>query len=761
MSKRLRKKKITQERASPVPLSTPQYAPGGATMYVPPSYTQSILGQTYYGTTLKNSPAQWTSLFSPGVPLPPQPTVNAEGLPVQWRFPIGYNTFPVDRTVGRQDVPSFEELRRLAMLDYGIGMCERYWLDMVPKMTLNIKLTQDAIAGGAEEKNYQKEIKYFKNWFSKPDGKIDIHTWLRTALINQSRYDDLYYYKNKTRGGKLLALEIVDPSQMKPLLDLWGRIPEPPKYAYQQYPWGIPGWQYTEEQIIHYRESPQSDTPYGFSRIERIITMTNLALRKIKQDLAHYTEGNIPAGMLMPPESSGWTPDQLDAYEQSWNALIAGNLQQLARIKVVQPGFEYTPFIQPSFDSVFDRFMLTVRAGAYGITMEALGFTDTSNRSTGETQQDLLYSRTIGPLAIIYSMHLTDCMQNDFEPSLHGDMFEITFGGYEEKEDKKTKADTTKTYTGAGVLGLTLAAKLDGLPEEPDAPHIGRVLMTPNGPLFLDNKEFMDAWLEAQIAGFQMATNPPIQEQGNETGSTQPNDKSQLPQQQSKKKISQGSMEDGKKPSKQRTIANDLRLHEENKLPIPGDVTPQDIIEMIYGEQDETIQEKEAPQEETVEGKNTLSHVTPTPAHKGIPHVRAFAETSVSGGNTTVETNSLGVDINEQRAQQNTESKEKSPLHLTGGDRTTSTTTATTDSQQSRTERGIAEKAHSEDYRRWFTRAKEDVKANKPQRGFTTTIIPAFVHAHIAQGLERCISVDDVKAVFESARQLEMVGGTQ
>lgn len=507
MSKRLRKKRAL-ERATPA-----GYPPGGAMMYVSPSQLQSIYGQTFYGTTLKNLPVGQTSLFSPGTPLPTQPGVNPLGLPTQFRFPVAYNSFPVDRTLGSQDIPSFEQLKRLAQMDYGIGLCERFWLDMVPKMTLKISLSPAAIEGGAEERDYIKEKTYFQNFFECPDPsqKMDIHSWMRTALINQSRYDELYIYKNRTRGGKLLGLELIDGSQMKPLLDDWGRMPAPPRYAYQQYPWGIPGWQYRSDQMVHYRETPSSDTPYGFSRIERIILITNLALRKQKMDLAHFTEGNIPAGLLMPPEGSNWTPDQLDSYEQSWNALIAGNLQQLARIKVVQPGFSYTPFVQPNFDSVFDRFMLNIRAAAYGMTMSDLGFTETVNKSSGDTQQDVTYSRTIGPIATIYAMLLTDVMHHDFPEELHGDMFVVGFGGYEEKEDLASMASAYTTLTNAGILGLSNASKLLNLPDDPGAPHIGRVLITKDGPIFLDDvasDKVRAAQLQAKMAGFELAANP-------------------------------------------------------------------------------------------------------------------------------------------------------------------------------------------------------------------------------------------------------------
>jgi len=507
MSKKYRgKKQSTLQRA------TPAFPQGGALMYLSPAQLSSLYGQTFYGTQTKNIPAGSTALFPAGMPLPPQPNVNPAGLPVQFRFPVSYNTFPVDRSLQKPDIPSFQQLRELAKLDWGIGLCERKLLRMIQSLELKITLTKRAVAGGAEEKNYQKEITAFQDWFSKPDPQhdIDIHAWMQQAVVEQTQIDELYVYKNRTRGGKLLGLWIIDGSQIKPLLDDWGHPPQ--DYAYQQYPWGIPGCKYSLDQMIHRRETPATDTPYGRSCVERVIGITNLALRKLRQDTSHYTEGNIPAGILTPPEGSNWTPDLIDAYEQSWNALVAGNPQQQVRIRVTQPGFEYTPFVTPSLNAEIDRFWLNIRASAYGIPMEALNFTESSNRSTGEIQKDTLYEQALYPYVLVYTMLLTGVLQHDFEPSMHGDLMQVGFGGYEPPEDELSKAQTLSTYTGAGILGLSNAAKLAKLPEDPDAKQIGRVFFAKDGPVFLDDvadQDMRDATNEAKMAGLQLAANPP------------------------------------------------------------------------------------------------------------------------------------------------------------------------------------------------------------------------------------------------------------
>lgn len=489
-----------------------QGMPGGATMFIPANQLQSILAQTYYGTKTANIAVQDATAFSPGAPLAPQSVVNKLGNPTQFPFPIAYNSFAVDRSLGRPDIPSFQQLRNLAKLFSGIGLCERAWLDLVPRMQLKIELRPEVVAAGKEEKDYQKEITFFRNWFDKPDGRRDYHTWLRMALREQTQIDELYIYKNKTRGGKLLGLHIVAGDSMKPLLNDWGDIPlpsDPDPYAFQQYPWGIPGMQYTLEQMVHYQESPAADSPYGQSRVERVIMEVNQALRKKRRDLAMFTEGNMPSGIMEVPESSNWTPDLIDAYEQSWNALIAGNPQQQVRVKFTQPGMKFQKLDNGEIMTDFDMFLLNITTGCYGMSMQDISFTGDIHKSSGDSQQNVLYRRTIGPLAMVYGAILTDIMANDFEPSLHGDKLMVSFAGFDESEDLNDMATAYSTLTNAGILGLSNAAKLMKLPEEPDGKHLGRMLLTKSGPVFLDDEEMMDAQRQAQMAGFQFASQNP------------------------------------------------------------------------------------------------------------------------------------------------------------------------------------------------------------------------------------------------------------
>lgn len=456
---------------------------------------------------------QKSEMYSPGAPITPIPEITPKAGPRIFSYNTGYNISGVDRTLGRTnyDIPSFQQLRMLAKLYAGIGLCERVILDMIPLLELDIVPVQGLLGDNETADKYQKDITTYKQWFEKPDRVHDTHSWLRMAWREQTQVDELYIFKQRNRSGGLYALQIVDGTQMKPLLNEQGVMPDPPYPAYQQFPYGAPGGLYTADQFIHYQESPQADSPYGFSRIERIILNVNIALRKQNKDLYRYTEGNIPAGIMEVPEASGWTPDQIDAYEQSWNALMAGNQQQSVRVKFTQPGMKYSAFDQPEGQlhlTEFDQFLLNITAAAYGLSMQDLAFTGDIHKSSGDSQQNVMYRRTLYPLIKVYAKLFTDVLRNDF----HENRFEVIFRGFEEQEDVQGLATAYSTLTNAGILGLSDAAKLMKLPEDPKAAHIGRILLGKDGPIFLDDiasEKMRQAQMAATMAGYKMAANPP------------------------------------------------------------------------------------------------------------------------------------------------------------------------------------------------------------------------------------------------------------
>jgi 2'-5' RNA ligase len=75
-------------------------------------------------------------------------------------------------------------------------------------------------------------------------------------------------------------------------------------------------------------------------------------------------------------------------------------------------------------------------------------------------------------------------------------------------------------------------------------------------------------------------------------------------------------------------------------------------------------------------------------------------------------------------------------------------------SQTASTEQASEQERRAE-YRRWKERAIDDVKRGRAQRGFTTTILSEDVHKAISSQLAGCSTVEDVRAVFDRAKERE------
>lgn len=499
MSRRSKRKQKTIERAT---------MPAGGNI-ISPAVIQAMLAQQGRPSKVASNEAY----FSPGKPLETQQGANPKGLPRLWQYPIAANTFAPDRTMGNQDIPAFQQLRNLATLCDGVALCEKVWLDLIPKLTIKIQLRKDLEEAGAKLSSYQKEISAYSKFFEKPDGVNDFHSWLRMAVVEQTQIDALYIYKQRDRAGRLLKLPIIAGDTMKPLLDDWGAI-----VAFQQFPWGIPGEVYTSDEMIYFRESPQANTPYGRSRVERVLVRVNQALRKAKKDLSYFTEGNQPFSIMEVPEASNWTPDQIDAYEQMWNALIAGSAQQQVRVKFTQPGMKYTPLEQYQLQCEFDKFLLNFFAADYGLSMADLSFTESIHKSADEGQQNMLFRRTLFPLTVMYSMICTGVIRDEF----HDDRFIFGFGGYEETEDLQMLSTAYGGFIDRGVISPSDVAHAMHFP---DIPQTGPYIITKTGPMFLE--DFADpkiraAQKQAQLAGLQLAAHPeqnqPNEEEGQEDG---------------------------------------------------------------------------------------------------------------------------------------------------------------------------------------------------------------------------------------------------
>ena len=118
----------------------------------------------------------------------------------------------------------------------------------------------------------------------------------------------------RNRGGEIIGLDIVDGSTIKVLLDDTGRRPQPPAPAYEQIIHGRPWRLVTRDELIYMPRNPRPHKAYGFSPVEQIVMTVNIALRRQAMQLQHFTDGNVPPGLLNAPD--GWSPEQIRQFQE-------------------------------------------------------------------------------------------------------------------------------------------------------------------------------------------------------------------------------------------------------------------------------------------------------------------------------------------------------------------------------------------------------------------------------------------------------------
>ena len=492
---------VTQERPQEQ-RREPRIRPG-ATNFVPLS--DSILQAMYHNMgPQKNVDA----MYAPGAPLRPMPGLTPVTGIRGWDYSVGHNIGKLPRAT---EIYSFADLRALSSTYYGVQMCQQVWFDYISQLELDIQPRKDLIGEDGDISQFESDIAFYKDFFSSPDRDHDLHSWLQMAVKDQLEIDAVCIYPRKDRAGRLYSLDLIDAAMITPLVDDRGRKPLPPFPAYEQYVHGIPAALLTSEDLIYIKETERTDSVYGRSRVEKIILNINIALRKQTKDLAHFTDGNLPPGFIQPSMDVQWSQDEIEAWEMQLNNVLAGNDELRARLKVLPRGFEYQSVTSSDdIHAELDQLILNITAACHGLTMAELAFVADINRANGDAQENVVYRRAMGPLMKRYARLFTMILHKYFKDK----RFIVSFRGYEETEDIQSNATAYSTLTGAGILGISEAAKLMKLPEDPDAPKIGRLIITKDGPIFLDDMasdEIRQAQLKAKLAGLDMATNPPPQ----------------------------------------------------------------------------------------------------------------------------------------------------------------------------------------------------------------------------------------------------------
>ncbi len=354
-----------------------------------------------------------TPMFLPGNPLRPVPGLqDGEQGPRQYAYHAGTNIIPAPR---HDEAVSFDTLRNLASLYEGIQICQKAIFRVVRRLRLQVVPRAEFLDAGEDglSDRWAAQGRAMAEWLEFPERPTeagrDLSSWLAAALRDNLELDAVAVFHRRTRGGQLHGLELVAGDTIAPLIDAGGRVPAFPAPAYAQVLYGVVGSLWTEMDIDYLVEHPRTDSHYGVSPVESILLRVNQALRKEHYDLTRFTDGAVPAGFMetTDPKLSTMRADQLATIERQWNAVLAGNDALRVRVRMIPPGWTLKTTPREEIATDFDRWLLNLTAAAHGLTMDELGFTETSNRSVGDAQERVVYRNSVQPRAEFFARYLT------------------------------------------------------------------------------------------------------------------------------------------------------------------------------------------------------------------------------------------------------------------------------------------------------------------------------------------------------------------
>ena len=244
-------------------------------------------------------------------------------------------------------------------------------------------------AAAALQDQLEEQIDALCDWWEQPDrqsglGWVD---WLMMALEEHLVLDALTVYPRLSRGGSLYSFELLDGSTIKPLLDYRGTTPLPPQPAYQQILYGFPrgefvasdpgevDGEYASDQLVYRPRDRRTNTPYGFSDVEKALLAGDLWLRRQQWIRAEYTEGAPPETWVT--SDADMPPSTLKAYEGVLNDELAGDVAERHRIKLLAKGLNPVdmPQFAEKYTAEYDEHLVRLVCAMLDVQPTEIGFT--------------------------------------------------------------------------------------------------------------------------------------------------------------------------------------------------------------------------------------------------------------------------------------------------------------------------------------------------------------------------------------------------
>ena len=419
----------------------PSSLPAGSVVMTEQEMRNASINGTYSATPLQRNPLWGSVPFGSGLPINPGAInpVGPDGRPDPRRYE--YQVAQNINVATEQKLVPFKTLRGAAEQIDIVRRCIEVLKSKISSLDWDITIAEDAsekiiseIGGDhvramaqAREK-FSEDIYRARQFWENPDkaNGLTFIDWLMLSLEEILVLDAWAIWPQKTVGGDLFGLQVLDGSTIKPLLDDRGMRPMPPQPAFQQILYGFPRSEFsagndnisadgdfTSDELAYLIRNRKTNSMYGSSPVERCLPVADLYLRRQQWLRAEYTDGVLPELMLKPDANFGNDPILLKQLENAINDDLAGQTEQRKRARILPAGFDPVQFdgYGEKFKEVLDTYLVTSICGHFGVMPTEIGFSGhgglgSSGHQQGESQSAQMIG--VGPLVTWLARMLTN-----------------------------------------------------------------------------------------------------------------------------------------------------------------------------------------------------------------------------------------------------------------------------------------------------------------------------------------------------------------
>lgn len=424
--------------------------------------------------------------MGPGAP--PAPLAGAEVAGRALDYVPGFN---LNTTPRAYEPVGFHTLRQLADSYDPVRLIIERRKDQMCRLPWTIRVKHDDNTKRPKSSEVSSPMRALigevKRFFEHPTNGLNFRSWLRTILDDLLILDAPAIFCERDSFGNLAALSPVDGSTIRRIISDQGRQPRPFVWngipfdylgqrvtpqnyadlgfkvvdgllyppAFQQILKGLPAANLTTLDLVYSPMNVRTNSVYGRSAVENIVTTVSIALRRSMSQLEYFREGNVPEGVFSLPET--WTPDQVQRYQDYWDNLNSGNLANRRKMRFVPNGNgnAYQPLKEPPLKNEFDEWLVRIVCFAFSYPPGA--FVSLSNRSVAEQHERTAEEEGIEPLKAWCSDTLNGIIEREFSD-------EIEFAFSEESDaDPKIEAEIVERLVNAGLLSTNEGRQRLGL----------------------------------------------------------------------------------------------------------------------------------------------------------------------------------------------------------------------------------------------------------------------------------------------------------